>query len=946
MPRQRWVLLATLLFGCDCGGGDVLGRVEPTIEYSPTELDFGEVAVGWTKRLTVRISNQGSADLILGNPDAMSPFFVRHGSLTVRPGDQVVLDVGFRPINDEPQASSLSFTTNVPNRPTESVRLSGKGVAGSVNLRPPTVDFSETSVGAQRGAELVLDNLGLAPISGRLVTEGFDRPEHWALSTLTTFDQPVNFGVEARRQVIYDLNYRPLAVGPDPGVIRFELCGERCGLEVEVTASASQPSLVLEPPALDFGDQGIGESRTQQLVARNTGSEPIEVRDIRRAGGAEWEATPPRGLPFTLAPGDAAAINVTFTPSSAVESTAEVVVISSDPTSPEIRASLIGRGAGPRFEVLPNPINFGVERAAGNYRRGILLVNSGSSEVRVLTVGYTGAAELGLAPLPGLPARLGRGESLPLEVLFNPTQVGEYRGTISITTDDPASSNVEVPVTGGMADSTCEITVAPERITFGALPVGHSRRRSAVISNVGNSLCTFLSGSFRVPVDPAFSVVGTPWPAALAPGQSLTIELEYAPVSRVESKGNLTLLTDDLVFPERHLSLSGTAKQDSRIFVAPPMLDFGGLAVGCAASRQFTSLYNLGTTSANVASVTLTGSPDFQLVIGPPLPATVVSGATFPVGVDYLTNDAGDDLGEIEIVVPEALYTFVVPLRGRGLVNQNTTDVYSQSRNDKVDVLFVVDDSCSMGDDQVALATNFSNFIQQASLRSVDFQIGVTTTTTFPSAGTLRGPVLKASTPSLEANFAVQVNVGTSGSGIEQGLEAMAGALSLADQGVSPNAQLFRADATLVVVIVSDEDDSSPALETFYFGEIHNRYSGRGYLTAAVTGEASGCFDAQGGSAASAPRYLSFLSLTGGISESICSDWATTLASIGNAVFGLRNVFVLSSAADQTVPIIVTVNGVPAPAGSWTYDPTRKAVVFGTAPSDGATITIEYRPTC
>lgn len=944
----KWLWPAALvLVACDCEGGNVLGKVRPVLVVEPIDLPFGEVPLGATKRIYVRIGNQGSAELTLGPPDAPSPFFALLSATTVAPGGQVTLDVGFRPQNDEAQSGVLNFATNDPDHPNQAINLSGKGVAGAVTLRPPTVDLSNTSVGAERGVELVLDNLGLGPVSGRLVTEGFARPEHWSLSTLASVAQPGAFTIEARSQGVYDLRYRPLAAGEDPGVVRYELCGDRCGLEVQVVATARQPSLILEPPALNFGDQGIGESRTKQLVAHNIGGEPVEIREVRRAGGAEWTAAPPRGLPFTLAPGDSAAINVTFTPLSASEVTGEIIVVNSDPTTPEIRASLRGQGAGPRFEVVPNPITFGIERAAGTYRRTVLMLNSGSSEVQVTNAELVGDPELTLGPLPGWPARLLGGESLPLDVVFQPTQIGEYQATLRITTNDAASPMVEIPVTGGMADVSCEVTLSPERINFGSLPPGHHRRRTARLTNVGDSPCNFLSGAFRAPVDPALTVVNPPWPTVLAPGQFLDLELEYAPTQPVESKGNLTLLTDDVVFPERHLALAGTARQDTRVFVEPPSLDFGGLSVGCAAGRRTTTLYNLGNTDVHLDAVNYTGSSDFQVVLGTPLSATVPAGSTYPIGVDFLTADAGRDDGELEIIVRDQPYAFVVPVTGEGLQDQRTSEVFVQGRNDKVDILFVIDDSCSMADDQQAVANNFGDFINQAAIRSVDFQIGVTTTTLFPTAGLLVGPVLRPGTPSLELVFASLVNVGTFGSGVEQGLDAMAGALSLADQGVAPNVGLLRSDAIFAVVLVSDEDDQSQLAPTFYYGDVNARFSAKGYVTAAVTGGSFGCLDTTGlGSASPAPRYLEFLRLTGGFDESICNDWASTLANLGSAVFGLRTQFPLSSLPDMTEPIIVTIDGVPAAAGSWTYDPVGQAVVFTTPPPEGSTVIIDYLPTC
>lgn len=68
-------------------------------------------------------------------------------------------------------------------------------------------------------------------------------------------------------------------------------------------------------------------------------------------------------------------------------------------------------------------------------------------------------------------------------------------------------------------------------------------------------------------------------------------------------------------------------------------------------------------------------------------------------------------------------------------------DVFEQVRRNTVDVLLVIDDSCSMGEEQDKLAANFDSFIEAFEGVDVDWQIGVTTTdlADLDRAGRLRG---------------------------------------------------------------------------------------------------------------------------------------------------------------------------------------------------------------
>jgi hypothetical protein len=62
--------------------------------------------------------------------------------------------------------------------------------------------------------------------------------------------------------------------------------------------------------------------------------------------------------------------------------------------------------------------------------------------------------------------------------------------------------------------------------------------------------------------------------------------------------------------------------------------------------------------------------------------------------------------------------------------NQKQTDIFQQNHRNVVDILLVVDNSCSMIEEQEKLAGNFNSFIQAFQGVDVDYQIGVVTTDT------------------------------------------------------------------------------------------------------------------------------------------------------------------------------------------------------------------------
>jgi hypothetical protein len=173
------------------------------------------------------------------------------------------------------------------------------------------------------------------------------------------------------------------------------------------------------------------------------------------------------------------------------------------------------------------------------------------------------------------------------------------------------------------------------------------------------------------------------------------------------------------------------------------------------------------------------------------------------------------------------------------------------------DILFVIDDSGSMSQEQANLATNLGAFIDALAASAVqnDFQIGVTTTsvegfaatdrsyTSGPAAGVpypagalvaIRRSVAGAGIPgaltydatayastggwggtrlltkgsaTLVEDFKANVLVGTHGSGKEQPFRVAR--LALTDRLLDANAGFLRDGARLAVIFVTDEDDCS-----------------------------------------------------------------------------------------------------------------------------------------
>lgn len=160
---------------------------------------------------------------------------------------------------------------------------------------------------------------------------------------------------------------------------------------------------------------------------------------------------------------------------------------------------------------------------------------------------------------------------------------------------------------------------------------------------------------------------------------------------------------------------------------------------------------------------------------------------------------------------------------GGDLGNLDVLDEFTQGSNDKVDILWVIDNSRSMDEEQQAIADNAAAFTQKLLDANSDFQVAVVTTNASNDNELVSlckddlGQPLDGNgiiTPATADRFADCAKVGISGSGLEEGLEAARRAVDSSydcGSGVACNPDFIRSDATLHVVFVSDEEDQPRA---------------------------------------------------------------------------------------------------------------------------------------
>ena len=382
----------------------------------------------------------------------------------------------------------------------------------------------------------------------------------------------------------------------------------------------------------------------------------------------------------------------------------------------------------------------------------------------------------------------------------------------------------------------------------------------------------------------------------------------------------------------------------------PASLDFGMQHTDTAVTQTVT-VKNTGGDDLHVFDLSLSSDDELYRIAGTSpavaAPFTLKSGDSVDVEIRFQPTTPGSE--PVSLVIesddPDEAQ-FEVPLTGIGF--QEQTDVIEQGTQYSADILFVVDDSGSMGNDQTKLANSFSTFIDWLIQHAISFHIGVTTTdmTSGGAGGAFVGSprVLKNDTPNLVAEFTDNVHVGTSGSASEKGLDAAVAALTYPNIS-GDNAGFLRDDAKLFVIFVSDEEDQSTESVSYYVDLLTAVKDGNtdDLFLAAIAGPApSGCTG--DGTAPAAFRYNEAIALTGGLFGSICdSDFGVTLQNLAFEITSPTAEFFLTYVPDLET-LKVKVDGIVQPDDRWDFVSFSNSVVFEEAwvPEMGADVSIEY----
>ncbi len=268
------------------------------------------------------------------------------------------------------------------------------------------------------------------------------------------------------------------------------------------------------------------------------------------------------------------------------------------------------------------------------------------------------------------------------------------------------------------------------------------------------------------------------------------------------------------------------------------------------------------------------------------------------------------------------------------------------TQENKIDLLWVIDDSGSMKNEQEAIADNFNQFIKHFVAQDIDFRMNIVTTDTLNSPGepdwrlddTLTSEFHAQDPSTFFANFERAVQVGVNGHHVEKGLEAAQIFFDKYSQ------EFFRENSHTAIIYVSDEEDQSGDSVVSYVEHAQSFLKNKTELQMHAIVRTKDLEGSGGSLTNGGKRYIEAAERTNGLNEEINQDFFNTLNKIGeNIVINIQN-FVLSQ-TPKVDSIKVYVDSLFLHSDNWNYNSTLNSIEFkeGSRPRVGADIKVEYQ---
>ncbi len=477
------------------------------------------------------------------------------------------------------------------------------------------------------------------------------------------------------------------------------------------------------------------------------------------------------------------------------------------------------------------------------------------------------------------------------------------------------------------------IQVDPEVVDFGMWSEGEVAFEFFTVTNVGQG-DLHVEGIELGAYSDGFTILSEELEFFLPAGASKDVEVSFTPYG-VEMQTKALISSNDVEVEIATVDLLGQGEVPE-LKIDPDPYDYGKTYVGCA-REGIINMSNIGTGPLTVQYIDAYNDGQFLLDVPITLPYDLQPGEGFDV---YMGFDPDADItysGELSVTSTEPMGTRIATQSGEGKYTAVYKDEFTVPTNPPADIVFLVDQSCSMDDDINMLKQNFSYFISNLNSYTTNWQVMVVNA----DNGCNSSGILTKNTPDYQGKFSSAV---TSPGGYHtESLLTPAAEAAYKSGNSGCNSGFMRSGALLHIIPVSDEPEQSAWTSGKNWSTLVQEITdakGSASLVkiSAIVGDyPNGC-----GSADPGTGYYEAVNYTGGEFLSICSsNWNSYMPLLAEASVQMDTFELTATPVESTIE--VRVNGNVVDSSAWEYDAGGNTVrILQNPPSEGDHVKIIY----
>lgn len=444
-------IVASMLFTSGCVGvagkpGTSSGGSTLSIEVSPSAINFGSLTVGQSASQTFQILNSGTKSLsVSGISVAGTGFAVKSPALplVLAAGQSGNVATTFTATATGPASGKIMISSTAPDSPMiVALSATAVGKASTLAVAPSSLSFGDVKVGAASTQTVQLKNSSSSPITVSAVSITGAGLSLSAVSLPLT----LSAGASANLSAIF----KPAAAGNASGALTIKSnasdASDAIGWSGTGTAATSTSStLTATPPSVVFGNVPTGTATTQTIKIANSGSSSVTVSSVTASGAGITVSG--ISAPLTLAAGSSANLTASLKPASAGGASGAIKVISNATADSSLQISWSATAEPSAVTLIANPaqLSFGNVTVGTTDTLQATFHNTGNSDATISSISVTGKG-FGLVG-SGSSATLAPGQTLTLNVSFDPATVGNGSGALTVVSN-ASTKQIGIPLSG------------------------------------------------------------------------------------------------------------------------------------------------------------------------------------------------------------------------------------------------------------------------------------------------------------------------------------------------------------------------------------------------------------------------------------------------------------------------------------------------------------------